>query len=153
MELNNIIYCPVHNSKIYQYKLFVKKEKRSMRYIILLLFIYELRNIIMRILKYKKTDFSSNNIYFGFLLSQVIFTIAFINVLLNIFLGYSIAGELFILMVLGFYLGSAYLEDLLKNGKIVMICSLKFLRIYKLFVLLFLLFLIVMIFIKKYNLF
>lgn len=124
-----------------------------MRYIVLLLFIYELRNIIMRILKYKKTDFSSNNIYFGFLLSQVIFTIAFINVLLNIFLGYSIAGELFILMVLGFYLGSAYLEDLLKNSKIVMICSLKFLRIYKLFVLLFLLFLIVMIFIKKYNLF
>ncbi len=56
-------------------------------------------------------------------------------------------------MVLGFYLGGAYLEDLLKNGKIVMICNLKFLRIYKLFVLLFLLFLIVMIFIKKYHLF
>lgn len=120
-----------------------------MKYIILMLFIYELRNIIMRILKYKKSDFSSNNIYFGFLLSQIIFIIAFVNVLLNIFLGYSIAGELFILMVLGFYLGSAYLEDLLKNGKIVTICSLKFLRIYKLFVLLFLIFLITILIIKK----
>lgn len=123
-----------------------------MKYIILMLFIYELRNIIMRILKYKKSDFSSNNIYFGFLLSQIIFIIAFVNVLLNIFLGYSIAGELFILMVLGFYLGSAYLEDLLKNGKIVTICSLKFLRIYKLFVLLFLIFLITILIIKKYVL-
>lgn len=124
-----------------------------MRYIILLLIIYELRNIIKSILKYKKTDFSSNNIYFGFILSQVIFIIAFIGVLLNMFLEYSLPGEFFILMVLGFYLGGAYLEDLLKNGKIVMICNLKFLRIYKLFVLLFLLFLIVMIFIKKYHLF
>lgn len=124
-----------------------------MRYIILLLIIYELRNIIKSILKYKKTDFSSNNIYFGFILSQVIFIIVFIGVLLNMFLEYSLPGEFFILMVLGFYLGGAYLEDLLKNGKIVMICNLKFLRIYKLFVLLFLLFLIVMIFIKKYHLF
>lgn len=55
-------------------------------------------------------------------------------------------------MVLGFYLGSAYLEDLLKNGKIVMICSLKFLRIYKLFVLLFLIFLIIILIVKKYVL-
>lgn len=123
-----------------------------MKYIILVLIIYELRNIIKSIFKYKKSDFSSNNIYFGFLLSQIIFIIAFIGVLLNMFLGYSLAGEFFILMVLGFYLGGTYLEDLLKNGKIVMICSLKFLRIYKLFVLLFLIFLITILIVKKYVL-
>lgn len=123
-----------------------------MKYIILVLIIYELVNIIKSIFKYKKSDFSSNNIYFGFLLSQIIFIIAFIGVLLNMFLGYSLAGEFFILMVLGFYLGGTYLEDLLKNGKIVMICNLKFLRIYKLFVLLFLIFLITILIVKKYVL-